>query len=373
LSLLQNNVIKRTLSSHPVYLLLAASIVGIISCSGLTGCANTPSVAKIDPPIYPPPPAQARYVYEATLRSSSNISEPSFADKLQEIATGSRIAPTGLAKPYGVAAHKGRVYVTDTQQRAIVMFDLIKGSVKFIGTEGKGNLLKPLGIDISKDGEIYVADNTAKRIAVFDLEGNFLRAFGNKNILTRPVGIATDPTSNKVYVVDTGGIESDNHHVLVFDGKTGVHIDTIGERGRGKKAFNLPLQAATTGDGTLYIVDGGNFRIQKITKDGEFAGTFGTIGRRSGQFSRPKGIATDKNGNIYVVDTAFGNLQIFNSNEELLLFIGQRATSGGPGKFSLPAGVDVDENGKIYIVDQFFRKVDIIRPVDSKPFNVFKN
>ena len=338
----------------------------------LAGCSSAPVLPKIDPPVYPPPPAQPRYIYEATLRSSNNISEPTFAEKLQQIATGSRIAPTGLAKPYGVVAHNGRVYVTDTQQRAIVMFDLMNGTVKFIGTDGPGKLLKPLGIDISKDEEIFVADNTAKRITVFDLDGNFLRAFGNKNILTRPVGIATDPTSNKVYVVDTGGIESENHHVLVFDGKSGELLKTIGKRGREKEAFNLPLQAATTSDGTLYVVDGGNFRIQKISKEGKFTGNFGTIGRRSGQFSRPKGIATDKDGNIYVVDTAFGNLQIFNPNAELLLYLGERATSGGPGRFSLPAGVDVDENGKIYIVDQFFRKVDIIRPINSKPFEVFQ-
>jgi len=347
---------------------LIASLVSLI----LGGCSSTPVVPKIDPPVYPPPPAEPRYIYEATLRSSGNITEPSFADKLQEIATGTRIAPTGLGKPYGVVAYKNRVYVTDTQQRAIVMFDLDKGGVKFIGNSGQGRLLKPLGIDISKDEEIFVADNTAKRIAVFDLEGKFLRAFGNKSLLTRPVGITTDPTSHKVYVVDTGGIESDNHHVLVFDGKSGKHLKTIGKRGREQDAFNLPLQASATIDGSVYIVDSGNFRIQKIDKEGKFAGTFGTIGRRSGQFSRPKGIATDKAGNIYVIDTAFGNLQIFNPDAELLLYLGERATSGGPGRFSLPAGVDVDENGKIYIVDQFFRKVDIIRPINSKPFEIFK-
>jgi len=349
-------------------------IAPILSATILASCSSTPVIPKIDPPIYPPPPAEARYIYEATIRSSNNISEPSFADKLQEIATGTRIAPTGLAKPYGVAVHKGRVYVTDTQQRAIVMFDLLKGVVKFIGTEktgGAGVLRKPLGIDISRDNEIFVADNTAKRIVVFDLEGKFLRAFGNKNILTRPVGIATDPTSDRVYVVDTGGIETENHYVLVFDGKSGKHLETLGKRGRGDDGFNLPLQAATNSEGTLYVVDGGNFRVKKISKDGKFLNSFGSIGRRMGQFSRPKGIATDKNNNIYVVDTAFGNVQIFNSNDDLLLFLGERATADGPGKYSLPAGVDVDEEGKIYIVDQFFRKVDIIRPINSKPYEIF--
>jgi len=337
----------------------------------INGCVSTPEIVKPIPPVYPPEPNEPRYIYEATLRSSSNITEPSMAEKIQEIATGSKISPFGLGKPYGVAAYKGRVYITDTLQRAVMMFDLINRKVKLFGTEGNGNLLKPLGIDISKDEEIYVADNTAKRIAVFDLDGNFLRAFGSKKIFSRPVGITTDPLSDNVYVVDTGGIESEQHHVLVFNGKSGKLLSTIGKRGRNDGEFNLPLQAATAADGTLYVVDGGNFRVQSFNKDQTFAKKFGEIGRRSGQFSRPKGIATDKQGNVYVIDTAFGNVQIFNADGQLLLFIGERNTSGGPGKYSLPAGIDVDENGKIYIVDQFFRKVEIIRPVDAKPFKVF--
>ena len=338
--------------------------------SGLYGCTTTPEFTKPPAPIYPPAPAEARYIYEATLRSSSNIVSATMAEKIQEIATGSRISPSGLGKPYGVAAHKGRVYITDTQQRAIVMFDLIKPEVQLFGTQGPGKLLKPLGIDI-KDNEIYVADKTAQRIVVFDLAGNFLRAFGSNKRFSRPVGVATDPLSDKVFVVDTGGIDSNQHHVLVFNGKTGKYLNTIGKRGRKNGEFNLPLQGATSPNGTLYVVDGGNFRIQHFDEEQNFSGKFGEIGRRSGQFSRPKGIATDKQGNIYVVDTAFGNVQIFNPKGQLLLHIGDRNTAGGPGKYSLPAGIDVDENGKIYIVDQFFRKVEIIRPINAKPFEVF--
>lgn len=345
--------------------LLAALLVII------NGCTSAPVIIKPPPPVYPPAPNEPRYIYEATLRSSANITEPTMAEKIQEVATGSKISPFGLGKPYGVAAYKGRVYITDTSQRAVVMFDLLARKVKLFGTQGSGNLLKPLGIDISKDEEIYIADNTAKRIVVFDLDGNYLRAFGNKKIFSRPVGIATDPLSDNVYVVDTGGIESDRHHVLVFNGKTGELLKTIGKRGRNNGEFNLPLQAATADDGTLYVVDGGNFRVQSFDENLNFEKKFGEVGRRSGQFSRPKGIATDKQGNVYVVDTAFGNVQIFNPEGQLLLFIGERNTSGGPGKYSLPAGIDVDENGKIYIVDQFFRKVEIIRPVDAKPFDVF--
>ena len=69
----------------------------------------------------------------------------------------------------------------------------------------------------------------------------------------------------------------------------------------------------------------------------------------------------DDEGNVYVSDTVFGNVQVFNSDGELLLAIGERSLEDGPGKFLLPAGVAVDETGRLYVVDQFFHKVEVIR------------
>ena len=59
---------------------------------------------------------------------------------------------------------------------------------------------------------------------------------------------------------------------------------------------------------------------------------------------------------------AFGNFQIFNDAGELLMFIGNRGTDGGPGMFMLPSGLAVDEDGRVYMVDQYFSKVDVFRP-----------
>ena len=115
-------------------------------------------------------------------------------------------------------------------------------------------------------------------------------------------------------------------------------------------------------DGRLYVVDGGNFRVQIFSADGQYVGSFGSIGVTRGQFSRPKGIDTDPDGNIYVTDSAFGNFQIFSPAGELLLFIGTRSESPEPAKYMLPAGIAVDEDGRVYMVDQFFRKVDVYRP-----------
>jgi DNA-binding beta-propeller fold protein YncE len=337
---------------------------GIIVTLLLAGCGGEEVKREEIILAYPPAPEPARFYFERTLRSSFDVKELTSTDKLKIFATGTLGTATGLGKPYGVAVYQGRVYVTDTVKRAVLMFDVPGQRFKMIGTDGPGALRKPIGIAVSKDGEVYVADNSAKRIVVFDKDGLFLRAFGDRSIFKRPSGIAISPDGSKAYVIDTGGVTSQEHHLYIFNAFSGELERTIGTRGREDGNFNLPLQVATASDGTVYVTDSGNFRVQAFNPDGSHKLSFGTVGRKTGNFARPKGIATDPDGNIYVVDAAFGNFQIFNSKAQLLMFIGQRSQIPGPARYMLPAGIAVDEDGRIYMVDQFFRKVDVYRPAN---------
>lgn len=357
---------------HNIYLrlkLISGLVLFHLILLALTSCASK----KIDAPElrFPSPPNEARFIFERTLRTSTDVSGLGFMDKVRISLTGSSHVVDGLVKPFGVAVHQGRVYVTDTVARSVKVFDLAKLKYFELGTKGQGTLVKPLGIDVSSKGEVFVSDNTARRVVVFDRDGNYLRAIGGQDTLRRPSGLSVSPDGTLVYVVETGGVETQEHHLLIFDAQNGELLRKVGKRGKQNGEFNLPLQAATAPDGTVYVVDSGNFRVQAFTPSGNFKFSFGSIGRRSGQFSRPKGISTDPQGNIYVVDTAFGNFQIFSPDKQLLLFIGGRGQSGGPAEYMLPSGIDVDENGRVYVVDQFFRKVDIYRPAHLKPTDGF--
>ncbi len=338
------------------------TLLGLVALLLLVGCGGTEVKREAFVLAYPPPPESPRFFFERTIRSSFDVKEITGTDKLRIFATGTLGTATGLSKPYGIAVRKGRIYVTDTVKRAVLMFDVPSKKFKLIGTEGPGALAKPIGIAITNEGEIFVADNSAKRIVVFDEDGNYLRAFGDRSILKRPSGVAVSPDGMRAYVIDTGGVTTQAHHLYIFNAKTGELEKTIGTRGRQNGEFNLALQVTTAQDGTVYVTDSGNFRVQAFNPDGSHKLSFGTVGRKIGNFARPKGIATDPEGNIYVVDSAFGNFQIFNDKAQLLMFIGQRSQQAAPGRYMLPAGIAVDEDGRVYIVDQFFRKIDIFRP-----------
>jgi DNA-binding beta-propeller fold protein YncE len=328
----------------------------------LSACAATPPGEEIELPVFPPPPDEPRFLYERSLISSADVEIESDESQFKRWITGARRTGIGMGKPFGITVHKGRVFVSDTLKRLVFVFDIREGLFFEIGTDGPGELVKPMGLDVDLNGNLYVCDATLKQVLVFDRDGKYLRRFGEPEMFDRPAGLTVNPNGNRLFVVDTGGVTSNRHRVLVFDAWSGSLLHTISKRGQGEGELNLPRDATIGEKGNLYVVDGGNFRVQEFTPDGEFVRSIGAVGRQPGQFSRPKGIGVDKQGNIYVADTAFGNFQIFNPEGQLLLPVGTRNSIAGPARFMLPAGLAVDEDGRIYMVDQYFRKVDVFRP-----------
>lgn len=344
------------------------SLVGVLL---LVACAAPAPPGKApEIPVFPAPPDEARFIYERTLYSSADVAKEDKNANLRRLLTGeSTIGAEGLGKPYGVAVFHGRVYVSDTAQRSVVVFDIPGQRFFRIGEDdGRGKLVMPIGLDVDGQGNLYVVDTGAKVVQVYDPDGKYLRTLaGDAKWFERPSGIAVDAAGSRVYVVDTGGVSSQQHQVRVFDAQNGQHLLDFGTRGTGPGQLNLPRDVTIGMDGLLYVVDGGNFRVQVFRPDGTFDSTFGGIGRQGGQFSRPKEAAVDPDGNIYIVDSAFGNFQIFNLAGQLLLSVGSRSERDGMAKYMLPSGIAIDGDGRVYMVDQFFRKVDVYRPAKLAP------
>ena len=232
----------------------------------------------------------------------------------------------------------------------------------------KGVLVKPAGVAIGPDSQIYVADVKARQVFVYDAFGMYLKTIGKFGDLDRPVDVAVSKDGKRVYVVDAGGIDSVRHRLVVYD-ENGKQLFAVGKRGRGEGEFNLPAQVAVAPDGTVYVLDAGNFRIQVFSPDGRFLRMWGEAGRAYGDLARPRGLALDGNGNVYITDAAYRNFQVFNPQGQLLLPIGGEELADKPGQFALPAGIAVDELGHVYIVDQVFAKIDVIRRLSEKERN----
>ena len=342
---------------------LALCITSIIIS---TGCVTTRIVTETVDPYWPSPPDLPRFQYEFTLRSDRSLLGTNKITFKTFVTGGEqRLQKALFVKPFDVAAREGRVIISDTATGFVHLFLIPEREVIVFGRQGRGKLKKPLGVAIDGNSNYYVADVENRRVVVYEPNGHFIQEIGKPGDFVRPTDVAVTNDGNRIYVIDAGGVRSSKHRVIAYNAE-GEKLFTIGRRGGADGYFNLPTHGAVAPDGTLYVLDSGNFRVQAFNDQGKFLRSWGKVGNQFGQFARPRGIAVDNDGNVYVTDARFGNFQIFNSKGQLLMAVGEGSMKDGKGKYSLIAGVGVDETGRVYVVDQNFKKVEVIKRLSEE-------
>ncbi len=121
----------------------------------------------------------------------------------------------GLVDPVGIALDTANrfLYVVDTQQDQVLVYDADSTKLlRRIGTGGKNHFLTtpgdfgaPQGVAVDQDGNIYVTDTLNNRVEIFDADGNFVSLFGKHGdgpgCFARPKGIAVD-SDGHIWVAD---------------------------------------------------------------------------------------------------------------------------------------------------------------------------
>jgi DNA-binding beta-propeller fold protein YncE len=313
----------------------------IVLCGlGSTSSAAEEPLEDDAPVFYPPAPNLPRLQYLTKYSSAYDTSgeESGFRDF---IFGGADEEEQAINKPYGVAMHDGAIYAIDTRGSGYVVFDVANGKWNAVRGSGDGAMPKPINITIDKDGTRYVTDANRRVIVVLDSNDRFLRVLGSPGQF-KPSGLAI--SGNRLYVADV-----ENHKVHVLDKLSGDTLFEFGNPGPGDGEMVHPTNVAIGPDGSVYVSDTNNFRVQVFTPDGEFVRKVGSVGTNYGQFARPKGVAVDRNGVLYVADSAFQNVQMFNDQGQTLMFFG--GAGNDRGKMNIPAGIAID-----YDNVEYFRK-----------------
>jgi DNA-binding beta-propeller fold protein YncE len=121
----------------------------------------------------------------------------------------------GLTDPVGLAIDTTNrfLYVVDTQQDQVFVYDADTYKLlRKIGTGGKNHFLTtpgdfgaPQGVAVDPDGNVYVTDTLNNRVEIFDADGNFISTFGKAGdgpgYFARPKGIAID-SDGHIWVAD---------------------------------------------------------------------------------------------------------------------------------------------------------------------------
>ena len=183
-------------------------------------------------------------------------------------------------------------------------------------------------------------------------------------------GIGTGPgqfqSPQGISVADDGSIyvaDSLNHRIQKFD-HTGQYVTSFGGPTDSDQPgmFKEPWDVSVALDGSVFVADTWNHRVQHIAADGGYLNGWGTQGNTDGQatsdpgvFFGPRGIAVDKDGRVLVSDTGNKRVQIFDGTGK---FISQFGGSGlQPGQLDEPVGISTDAQADIAVADTWNGRV----------------
>ena len=178
--------------------------------------------------------------------------------KLQKFTSrGERIGEKGKKEgdPRGLTFYNNKVYVCDSDNHRIQIFDLDLNFVQSIGSrgEGRGEFNAPFDVKFDTSGNMYVAERGNERIQVMDRSGQFIREFG-KGRLKGPSGLHI--ADKYVYVCDLiGGC------IVVYE-TSGQFVTSFGRYGQNEGEFYHPFCITSCVDGYIHVCDFGNNRVQ---------------------------------------------------------------------------------------------------------------
>lgn len=297
----------------------------------LGGCAGATKPMEPDTPIiFPLPPERARVLYLGSVSSTADL--PNVQSSFAEFVLGPAPVSHPLAKPISAALRGERLYVCDTVFNTVVVYDMVSGGAnRLAGDRGIGKISQPNNLAFDGEGNLYVADRLRQAVLVYHPDESFKAAWGRPGEV-EPVAVAED--AGELFISN-----AKTHEIEVWSSQDGSFLRKFGGLGRQPGMFFFPTHMALDGEGHLYVTDTGNFRVQKLDREGRPLSVIGGPGRGLGRFAWPKGLSLDGKGRLYVADSRFANVQIFDGEGRLLLFFGAPGPDGG--NLDLPAGVSV--------------------------------
>ncbi|MBI5629823.1 MAG: hypothetical protein HY921_02935 [Elusimicrobia bacterium] len=224
--------------------------------------------------------------------------------------------------PYG-----GELYAYLPEPGKFVLLDGEgKEKARFSGKESSATK-DAAGLAASAKFGLFVADGSGDRLQLFGLDGswkaNFAQSTGffdskkKEGRVRAPRGLAINEEGT-VYVADSG-----NRRIDAFSPE-GVFLFGIGPA---VGSYELQEPAAVSWDaerGFLYFLDRGLKKVFKCEPSGALAAAWGEAGTGPGQFLDPVALAFDGRGFLYVLDGKLRRVSVFSKDGQWLsdLFTG---------------------------------------------------
>lgn len=207
----------------------------------------------------------------------------------------------------------------------------------------------PWGIDVGPDGNLYIADAGTDEIVVVDRDGREIRRFGGSGtgegqlLFQRhpeepleSLGTVAVGPDGSVYVAD---IQNDRVQQFTPEGR---FVRAWGGHGTDDGQFLAMTDIAVGSDGTVYVLDELRDDIQRFSPDGEWLLTIGRHGSADGELNGTYGLSVSEAGDVLNADIGNGRVQAWDADGSVLW-----SRSG----IEYPFDVDTDRDGNLYVAD----------------------
>ncbi|MHB0977677.1 MAG: NHL repeat-containing protein [Candidatus Aquicultorales bacterium] len=255
-----------------------------------------------------------------------------------------------LKRPNDVAFDlEGLVYVADSENGRVFVFDDKGVFVRQIGKKGtgRGELQIPMGVAVGENGDVYVADKILNKVAVFDSKGRAKREIQVAHPMKPWI------SGDRIYVTTASNVS-----VYGLDGRK---LTAVGKKGKGKGELAYPFGIAVD-DGTLYIADLMNLRVQALKQNGDILWVRGEppkdVYGKNRKFGLPAGLALGIDGYLYVADSFNHQITIMTADGQVLGQVGRQGK--GDGELNYPVGIAARKDGVYAIADKYNDRVQLV-------------
>jgi sugar lactone lactonase YvrE len=252
------------------------------------------------------------------------------------------------------------------------------------GTGSTARFDSPTSLALGPDGVLYVSDtgnHTIRRVTFTGVVTTLAGSAGNADYadgtasaarFNQPLGLAVTPDGT-VFLADSG-----NHliRVIATNGTVSVlagNPETFGSAdGTGTNTFfNSPVGLALAPDGSLFVSDANNFTLRRVTAAGvvtTIAGTAGQDGSADGpaaaaRFGKPAELALAPNGTLYIADAAHHTIRRLTPDGRVSTIAGLVGADGaadganGLARFFNPYGLAIAARGHLVVADTYNQTV----------------
>jgi DNA-binding beta-propeller fold protein YncE len=253
----------------------------------------------------------------------------------------------GLSQPHDAAfSPDGKlIYLTDMRNSRMRVLEAM--TLKLVGTFGERELSNPHDAEFDKAGRLLVADTGNDRIAIYEVKGTQPKLVGEMKGLAGPEGVAVAP-DGRVIVSNTRGAT-----LSVF--RDGALERTIGGRGSRDGEFANPHDVEVAADGSVYVVDSGNDRVQVFDAELRHRASFGAALKLNG----PKYISFDGD-RIWLADEDNHRVLLLDRAHRPLGVLGTGKQGRSAGEFRKPEAV-LARAPFVWVIDTYNDRVVLLR------------